>query len=202
MATGDIYELTLSGNLLGQTCQNVWVYRNEIADGTAGQLKNLFRDVIIPFITPVIVTRMTFTDIVVINKDDPSDHSVEAFSFPGLRSGDCEGPFDAWGFKKNPNRPDYKAGGTRFAGVEVGANQNGYPNGFYAPRLNSLAGVLSNNLITGAVLFHMYIESERCVKDADGHCTDAPKVHAFIRVSNTTFDTYTTQNSRKFGVGA
>ena len=201
MAVGDPYSLKMSGNLLNQTLITQCHYMNATGIGGAEELGTTFISTVIPFITPVVVDEVTFTDIEVINLNDASDFYVETFSIKGERTGECMGPFDAWGFKKNVARPDRKPGGYRFGGVEVGAVVNGTANGFYAPRLASLANVLSNNMISGGAAFVLVVQSTRCIKGTDGKCTGSFYPTDYVVVNNVTYDGFTTQNTRKFGVG-
>lgn len=202
MALYDWFELKMSGNLLGQTILNFFNYRAQNGLATALTTGTAFRDTVIPFITPVVVDIYTITEIEVRNINTPTDYWIDTFSAPGQRAVSCDSTFPAWGFTKNLERPDRHSGGIRIAGVPNDAMVNGYPTGFYAPRLDSLANVFGNYMVNAGGISELGVISTRCVKDADNHCTDTFYPPEFVAVNNVTFDWYTSQNTRKPGRGA
>lgn len=202
MALYDWFSVKLSGNLLGQTILNFFVYQDFSGSTTASDVGIPFRDTVIPFITPVVSDRVTFTDLEVRNLMSPVDYWVDTFSQPGERGINVDGTMNAWGFTKNLERPDRHSGGIRIAGVPNDAVADGYPTGFYAPRLNSLANVFSNYMVHGSGIARLGVISVRCVKGSDNRCTGSFYAPEFVAVNNVTYDWYTTQNTRKFGRGA
>jgi len=202
MAVGNHYVLKMSGNLLGQTINNIFRFENVVADGTAELLWDLFEAQVIPRILAVTSDSMTYTDVEIEAIESPTDFYTTSFSYPGiLGSGEDMPPFTAWAFKLNPNRLDRKGGSKRFAGIREPYQENGVNSGGIQSELDDLAIVLGKRLISGLVAYIPTLYSKRCVKDSETHrCTNF-FIEDFTRVTSAVYDAISTQNTRKFGNG-
>lgn len=202
MAIGDHFRLKLSGNYLGQTINNIFWFENSVANLSAEDVWDMFLAQILPRILLVVTTAMTYTDVEVVNVEDPGDFYTDGFSFDGSRSAaDNAPPFTAWSFQLNPNRVDRKAGAKRFAGLNEGDIVNGVNVGGLQSLLDDIALALGNahNWAGGRLIPCVF--SHRCVKDAITHRCTSTFVDSFSRITSAVYDGVSTQNSRKFGVG-
>jgi len=201
MAVGEVYRLKLSGNMYGETCLNIFHYKNLNTDLIASQLGVYVRDLQLPFIADCLSNIFTFTDIEIQNLDDSLDFWVGAFSTPGNRSGDPINAFDTYGFTLNPSQIDQRSGGKRFSGVSESDVSLGEPTLVQKGRLQTAAMQMALQIVIAGGVFRPCLESIRCNKGLDGKCNGTFKSPTYPIVNSVTWKWLTTQNSRKTGQG-
>lgn len=94
MAIGDIFEMRLRGNYLGQNTLNVYHYRQTAvgSGGNAGNLIGAFNTIIMPLLADALNEDAHWTDYVAFNIQVPTDY----FEFPAtITAGDREVADDA-----------------------------------------------------------------------------------------------------------
>lgn len=198
----DEYRLKLSGNLAGQTVNNIFYYRQGATSGDAGDVINLFVLNIIPKLQAALSTAMTFTDIECINVEDGSDFESVSGSWAGSQAGDYYDTFGAFGFILYPRKANMKSGAKRFAGVPELSVASGVPTATQLVKLDDLATAIGGNLGTAlsGTVFYPAFYSRRCIKNVDKKCTSA-YTESYELFNGSAFKWTTTQNSRKRGVG-
>lgn len=193
------YLLKLSGNILGQTCLNIWHYMSVTGSPVAGDLGVAFTTLVLPSIGAIMSNDTTLTDLEVVNIALGSDFYVSAFSASGVRGSQTSSPFNAWGFILNPGNINVKAGGKRFAGVAATDIFDGDPVGGVMAQLNTCALNIGRALVTPNGNFRPVLESIRCNKDpVTGKCNGTFQAPTYPQINSGTFDVQTTQSSRKW----
>lgn len=193
------YLLKLSGNILGQSCINIWHYASVTGSPVASDLGVAFINGVIPAISAIQSSDTTLTDLEIVNIANGADFYVNAFSVGGVRGGNTASPFNAWGFILHPGNINVKAGGKRIAGVSASDVSDGDPIGSIMAQLNTCALQIGRALTTGAGNFRPVLESIKCNKSGTPlRCNGTFQAPTYPQINSGTFDVQTTQSSRKW----
>jgi len=209
MAIGDVYEIRLQGEYLGQVILNVFHYQSA---GTA--------DISEPLLTvAAAVGTLIITDVVPTQVESfqwlssYAKHLVEGgaeatFPFtggePGLQTGEGLPPHDAWAFRYNRTNTTTRHGQKRFAGVPEAQALNGVAASGALTALNELADTLERDItsadgfsageILRPVIYSQFLNGELRGSVVDGVFVPAPISNP---VSSVQYVRISTQNTRK-----
>lgn len=198
MAIGDVYELKLSGNTLGQTVLNIFYYEMTVGSGGgASELGLTFYGNVVLSLLPIVSSDTTYTDIEIRNLANGQDFYVNNFSVNGTRGGTSATSFVAWGFRLNPVNVNFRAGGKRIGSVSnVDINDNAPVSGILSA-LNTVAADFGKALIQSGNTYRPRIKHQLPIID-----TNAPIEYDYINVGSAEFARVTSQRTRMAGRGA
>lgn len=188
MASGSLYVLELKGIGQGQNFLNVFHYLQTSGSDGAPQLSARFYTVVMPRIMDVTSLFVTYTEIAVRDKVDPTDFYSLSISDEGNRAGSILPTHDALSYTYKVNRLDCRSGGKRFAGVSESDVQNGVIVPPFVTEVTALEVALEQQQVQGGSTWRPVIYGKRT--GSSGYFTNPLSSVVFLGV--------TTQNTRKF----
>lgn len=194
MAVGDVYRLIDDQTLLGQDVKNVYYYRSQIGDGTAGLLAAAWLANVLPAVRAIQSVFVSHDLIQTENLNDLSDFSLFALTSnnDGVVTGEVLPAFNSWGFKLNRATRETRNGAKRIAGVAEVNNSNGEAQTAFLATLNDAAIAMGDPIVDA--LSNQY-EPVIVRLDAEG-------LPAVVNVVvSAEYVRMTTQNTRKPGRG-
>lgn len=151
MAFGDVYQLRLTGEYLGQVVQAVFNYKHVVGESVATALtwNDTFKSDVLPSIVAVASENLEYTQIETINWRDPSDFYIDSINFQGDIPVEDNDSLAAWltlYFRFNRNFPGQHHGSKRFAGGVESMFTDGAPAALWATEMTALANALAGGL--------------------------------------------------------
>jgi len=197
MAVGDKYVLTLVSHEGGEpenVFNNVFAYEAGDAACTAEDLADAFSVDVLGFLKAAISSGTTFTDVNVINLDNPADFALFPVTGAGLLGGDYLPRFNAIEFEYVRAVRGVHSGRKSFSLVPRDQQVDGEPISGYVPVLNTLAANLADNVVGSAS--QIYIP--RIWRRAGSYGTPPTAFpDTFYPISTVRFGAISTQNTRK-----
>lgn len=200
MAIGDVYEIRLRGEYLGQVVLNVFHYRssgsNDITEPIA-TVAAAMGSILVTAIADVQNEAFQWLDAYAKKLVEGGDESTFPFSggVPGSVTGEGLPPHDCWAFRYNRSLTTTRHGQKRFAGVSEGQHENGVATTSVLTDLSALADVLERDITsadgfgTGEILRPVIYS-----KFLNGELRETPVVNP---VSSVQYVRISTQNTRK-----
>lgn len=220
MAIGDVFELTLHGQLQGQSVDNVFTFEQRVAyvstlPSPAHDLSLGFINQYMPKIRAVSGVELVYKEVRVKNLFNASDAVVTPISLAGTlapEGNDMAASFNAIGIKLEGDDPAVKSGAKRFGGVLDLYQTDGILDAgtgmttALTNLCNQLETPVKSEPLLASDLFD-HVITKRVRSGAPGNYTyrmpasPAEKVVSVVLVA--LWDVYvTSQISRKVGIGA
>jgi len=155
MASGNRYQLTLNGTLLGEPCANVFYYKASGGAAIASDLTAAWDTAVRTDWTAVTSVEYTFVNLVAINMDNLADFAFDPYpgSITGGVSGECLPRANAWTFQYVRATRASRHGWKRVGGVPESQQNNGVATAGAVTLLNTLATTLFTNLTAVGTTF-------------------------------------------------
>lgn len=191
MAAGDVFRCRFQYTFDGERMENRYHLLQATGVLGASEIASQLAIDWIPDLRAVQSTGVLYTQIVVINLDDPTDFFTLGLGLAGLRIGDPCPSFVAWGFIFQTTNRLFRSGGCRIGGVSEADMDNGIANGPALGVLATLSAELAATLINAALTDSWNLVLHR-------EPTDPPTLPELtVGISSTNYARVTTQSSRK-----
>lgn len=204
MAIGNKMVLTLKYRRAGVTpglndFANVFAYEQAAAGGTALDLIDGFRALVLDDIKNAVHTSTSFFGLECVNLDNPADFASSSLLDTGTRTGNLMPYFVSWGFKYIRTTRTVQDGKKRFGLLSEDDQNDGVPIGSILTILADLATALGNNIITATSVYTPRIWRRAGVYAP--YSGDPPVgttyPDTFYPINGVAFTAITTQNTRK-----
>jgi hypothetical protein len=201
MATGEHYTVTITAGASSYgDVQNVFVYEQTAGTGNAHTLADAFISDVLAGIVNIISSATVFTQIDVVNLEDPADFWTEPITEAGALGGDFMPPFVAAAFEYVRATRSVSNGRKSFGWIPEDQVNSGFPISGYLTALNLVATTLGNNVddVTTSSSWEPVIW-RRPGTYVSGVVTDPG---LFYPISAVVFKRISSQNTRKIGRGS
>jgi len=189
-----VYELKMSGTVLGQEMINTFYYSGSTASIDDAALFGSFNSIVLGMIQLTQNSAAEWTRCDITQVKGGATFSSFSFAIPGLVGGDCLPPYAAWSFTKVRGAARERNGYLRIAGVPESYQQNGVVTGTGITATQAVADGLNNPISDGVTDYIL-----RIPRDKVNRVPVTPQ--QYWNTSGVVYSKIGTQNSRKFGHG-
>jgi len=151
MAFGDVYKITVSGDMAGQVVEAVFNFKHLVGETTANATtwaETFKTDILTPMMT-IAHEDLEYTFLQVVNWRDPADFIEESINYAGDVPAEGNDRLASWltlNFRFNRNNPGQSHGFKRFAGGVESMFTDGEPVALWATEMEAVRVALQTGL--------------------------------------------------------